>query len=78
MSRYKPIAVRLPNYMVEEMDELILRGIFRSRGEVIRTALRLLFFSLEEVGIVKPRYGSELERRKSSKSDIDVNVFNLG
>ena len=34
------ITVRLPRQLVEELDELVLRGVFPSRSAAIRAALR--------------------------------------
>jgi Arc/MetJ-type ribon-helix-helix transcriptional regulator len=38
------ISVHVPNKMLEELDELVRRGIFPNRSEAIRAALRDLLY----------------------------------
>jgi len=37
------VSVKIPKYYIEAMDELISRGRYASRSEIIRTALREFF-----------------------------------
>jgi len=45
--RTKVIAVRLPEELVSRLDELVKRGVFRSRNDAIKKAVELLI-SVEE------------------------------
>ncbi len=38
------ISVHIPKQMLEELDELVTRGIFPSRSEAIRIAIRDLLY----------------------------------
>lgn len=52
------LTVRMPEQVVRLLDELVKRGLFPSRGEALRTAVRLF---LDEYG-VSPTDGPECER----------------
>jgi Arc/MetJ-type ribon-helix-helix transcriptional regulator len=41
------VAVRLPEELVSRLDELVKRGVFRSRNDAIKKAVELLI-SIEE------------------------------
>jgi Arc/MetJ-type ribon-helix-helix transcriptional regulator len=41
------VAVRLPEELVSRLDELVKRGVFRSRNDAIKKAVELLI-SVEE------------------------------
>ncbi|MEZ0319495.1 MAG: ribbon-helix-helix domain-containing protein [Pyrobaculum sp.] len=47
------ISVHVPKKMLEELDELVRRGIFPNRSEAIRAALRDLLY--KEVFKTRPR-----------------------
>ncbi|MFN3804535.1 MAG: ribbon-helix-helix domain-containing protein [Pyrobaculum sp.] len=51
------ISVHVPRRMIEEIDELVRRGIFPSRSEAIRAALR--DFLYKESFKTKPLIGEE-------------------
>jgi len=42
------IRVVVPEEMIEKVDELVERGLYRSRAEVVRDALRRYFERLKE------------------------------
>ena len=60
------ITFRIESFFADQIDELVTRGIFTSRGELIRTALReLVIFSKQD--ILFPSF--EHSRKKELASD---------
>jgi len=49
------IAVRLPEELVSRLDELVKKGVFRSRNDAIKRAVELLISSEENVPIIAYR-----------------------
>jgi Arc/MetJ-type ribon-helix-helix transcriptional regulator len=46
-TKTRVVAVRLPEELVSRLDELVKRGVFRSRNDAIKKAVELLI-SVEE------------------------------
>jgi len=67
----KVVSVRLPDWMIEKLDELVERGIFICRGEAIRASIRLLF---RQYNIGMPE-DAEIEDEKIS---IREKIISLG
>ena len=44
----KIISVHLPEWMIKEIDELVMKGYFPSRAEFIRIAIHQLLLNLKE------------------------------
>jgi len=42
------VPVRLPKWMIEAIDELVMKGIFVSRAELIRYGIRLVLKKYEK------------------------------
>jgi len=45
----KQFTIRLPDELVNQLDNLVIRGIFSSRSEAIREGIRLLLNHYKEV-----------------------------
>lgn len=56
----KIISVRLPVWMVNKIDDLVYKGVFVSRAEVIRYGVR----------IVLKKYENELKKQTLTTHDI--------
>ena len=50
----KVISIRLPDWMVEELDNIVFRGEFISRSEAIRYAVRQLIRELRNRSLNQP------------------------
>ncbi len=46
-----PVNVRLPSEMLDAIDNLVRRGLYTSRQEFIRQAIRGAFFNLHRGGL---------------------------
>ncbi len=57
MSRMKIISVQLPQGLINAMDQLVKKGVYTSRSEVIREAVREL--------LKKELYALETEERST-------------
>ncbi|GAB6101296.1 ribbon-helix-helix domain-containing protein [Thermococcus atlanticus] len=57
MSRMKIISVQLPQGLINAMDQLVKKGVYPSRSEVIREAVREL--------LKKELYALETEERST-------------
>lgn len=65
--RMSLISVHVPRRMLEELDELVKRGIFPNRSEAIRAALRDLLY--REVFKSKP---AQEEAEESEEVPLDL------
>ena len=45
----KEICIRVPGWMLELIDALVKRGIFKTRSEFVRFAIRLALYRYEAV-----------------------------
>ena len=43
------VNVKIPEYYAKKIDELVAEGIYSSRAEVVRAALKELFEKIQEV-----------------------------
>jgi len=73
------IQVRLAHGIVKKIDELVETGVYSSRSDVLRDAVRRLVLD-KLVGILQSREDSIKEvkvlRRKLSKEKIDLDEIN--
>lgn len=71
--------VRLPTGIVKEVDNLIQRGLYTNKSDVVRDALRRLILE-QQVGSVKNTGDSVKEikeiRKKLSKEKISLDEIN--
>jgi len=71
--------VRLPQGLVKEVDKLVHSGLYATKSDVVRDALRRLILN-QQIGSVKNTVNSVKEvreiRRKLSKQKIDLNEIN--
>lgn len=71
--------VRLPDGLIKEVDNLVHKGMYNSKSDVIRDALRRLVLA-QQIGSVKNTGDSVKEirdiRKKLSKEKIDLNEIN--
>jgi Arc/MetJ-type ribon-helix-helix transcriptional regulator len=51
------ISLRLPKKLLEEIDSVVSEGMFQSRSDFIREAIRQYLIRLEERGKPKPVMG---------------------
>ncbi|ABP50001.1 ribbon-helix-helix domain-containing protein [Pyrobaculum arsenaticum] len=61
------ISVHVPKKMLEELDELVRRGIFPNRSEAIRAALRDLLY--KEVFKTKP------PKEEKKEEDLPISLL---
>lgn len=71
--------VRLPQGIIEEVDRLVERGLYVSKSDVVRDALRRLILE-KQIGSI-PNIGDSVEeiraiRKKLSKEAFDINAIN--
>jgi len=71
--------VRLPNGLIEEANKLVERGLYASKSDVIRDALRKLVLE-KQIGSI-PNTGNSVReirkiRRKLSKEKINLEETN--
>ncbi len=67
--------VRLPEGLIEEVDKLVKKGLYTSKSDVIRDALRKLILE-KQIGSI-PNTGDSVKeireiRKKLSKEKIDI------
>ena len=71
--------VRLPKGLIQEVDRLVHKGIYTSKSDVVRDALRRLMLQ-QQIGSVKNTGDSVKEvreiRKKLSKEKIDLDEIN--
>ena len=71
--------VRLPTGIVKEVDNLIHRGLYKNKSDVVRDALRRLILE-QQVGSIKNTGDSVKEvkeiRKKLSKEKISLDEIN--
>lgn len=74
--------VRLPEGLTEEVDKLVDKGLYSSKSDVIRDAIRKLILE-KQVGSI-PNTGDSVKeireiRKKLSKQKVDLDeINNLG
>ncbi|MFB6490632.1 MAG: ribbon-helix-helix domain-containing protein [Thermoproteus sp. AZ2] len=60
------ISVHVPKRMLEELDDLVRRGIYPNRSEAIRAAIRELLYKESLKAAVKPQAASEAEEEEEA------------
>lgn len=55
------ISVHVPKRMLEELDELVRRGIYPNRSEAIRAAIRELLYKESLTASVRPQKAEDEE-----------------
>ena len=63
----KIIPLRLDNYLIQEIDSLIQKGLYRNRNEGIREAIQMLINS----------YGSSCNGNKLLKAEMIANFLTM-
>ena len=71
--------VRLPEGLIKEADKLVKKGLYTSKSDVIRDALRKLILE-KQIGSI-PNTGDSVKeireiRKKLSKEKIDIDEIN--
>ena len=71
--------VRLPDGLIKEVDKLVHKGLYSTKSDVVRDALRRLVLA-QQVGSIKNTGDSVNEvrdiRKKLSKEKIELNEIN--
>ncbi len=73
------IQVRLPKALVKEIDQLVEKGMYSNKSEVMRDAARRLFIE-KHIGII-PNTGDSVKeireiRKKLTKEDLAMDKLN--
>jgi antitoxin ParD1/3/4 len=61
------ISVHVPKKMLEELDELVRRGIFPNRSEAIRAALRDLLY--------KEVFKTKVPREEEKEEELPISLL---